>query len=271
MILSTHGIIKGAGLDPVTVAWLAQLTTSFGSNPSSGYITALDTLIKGLRTDSNILALDRFWIFAQEVQGYARVSIVNPSSTQITEVNTPTFTVNQGYTGNGTTRYLNTNFNYSTHAVNTLRSSITHGVYITTNVAESKFDAGFADATRDNVISGRFGDGRTYQSANSSSGEANAITANSLGLYMAQRTSTASGTTAYKNGSSVATLVNADNALANAIDLVLAYNSNLGGGVVATSLSSKRIAMRVIGSGAVNAANFYTRFQTFATSIGFNV
>lgn len=258
-------------LDAITVAWLAQLTTSFGSNPSSSYITALNTMIAGMRTDGNILQLDRFWIFAQEVQGYARVSIVNPGSTQIVEVNTPTWTVNQGYTGNGVNRYLNTGFNYSTHAVNTLRNSITHGVYVTTNVAESKVDAGYFSGGRDNLIYSRFSDGRAYMSANNSTGEPNAAVANSLGLNMARRTSTATGGQAFKNGSQIATLVDSDNALNNTIDLVLALNTSTTGTVTASQFSSKRIAMRVIGSGAVNPATFYTRFQTFATSIGFNV
>lgn len=257
-------------LDAITVAWLAQLTTSFGSNPSSSYITALNTMIAGMRTDGNILQLDRFWIFAQEVQGYARVSIVNPGSTQITEVNTPTWTVNQGYTGNGTTRYLNTNFNWLSSSVNTLRNSLTHGIYVTTNVAENKYDSGHLSAGRDILMASRFGTGNTYQTANGAAGTGAAV-ANSLGLYMAQRTSTASGTTAYKNGSSVATIVNADPSLPNSPQLVFGYNSNTGGGVVANALSSKRIAMHVIGSGAINPATFYTRFQTFATTIGFNV
>lgn len=258
-------------LDADTVAWLAQLTTSFGTNPSASFITALDTLIRGMKADGNWDPLDRFWIFAQEVQDYARVSIKNPSSTQITEVNTPTFTVNQGYTGNGTNRYLNTNFNYLTDSVNTLRNSITHGIYVTTNVAESKFDCGHSSLGKDIVISARHGDGKTYMSANSSTGgAANVAVVNSLGMYMVQRASSA-GMAAYKNGSSIATLSNADNALPNSNDLTFAYNSNAAGGITPNSFSSKRIAMRVIGSGAIDAATFYSRFQTFATTIGFNV
>lgn len=260
----------GVALDAITIAWLAQLTTSFASNPSAAYITALDTMIAGMRTDGNLTVLDRFWIFAQEVQGYARVSIVNPGSTQITEVNTPTFTVNQGYTGNGTNRYLNTGFNWSTSSVNTLRNSITHGVYITTNVAENKYDSGHLSAGRDILMSSRFGTGDTYQTANGAAGASVAV-ADSLGLSMARRTSTASGTTAYKNGASLGTVVNADPTLANSPQLVLAYNSNALGAVTANAFSSKRIAMHVIGSGGVNPATFYTRFQTFAVSIGFNV
>lgn len=258
-------------LDAVTVAWLAQLTTSFGSNPSSAFIAALNTMIAGMRTDGNLTLLDRFWIFAQEVQGYARVSIVNPGSTQIIEVNTPTFTVNQGYTGNGTNRYLNTGFNYSTHAVNTLRNSISHGIYVTTNVAEAKFDAGYSSAATDNIVASRYSDGRIYGSANNSSGAPNVVNASSLGMTSARRTSTATGGQAFRNGAQVATLVDADNALRNTIDLVFAYNSSAIGTVIPNAFSSKRIAMRFIGSGGINQATFYSRFQTFATAIGFNV
>lgn len=270
--MSKKFFITGSSLlhDPIVTAWLAQLTTSFGSNPSSAYIAALNTMIAGMRTDGDLLELDRFWIFAQEVQDYSRVSIVNPASTQITEVNTPTWTALQGYTGNGVNKYLNTNFNYSTNAVKTLRDSISHGVYITTNAAEAKVDAGVytnVGGTRDIIIAGRWSDGRMYGSANNQTGEANGAVADSLGLFSAQRTSSAGGATARKNGVSIATKVEAEGALPNLSDFVLCMNFNS-----ATSyFSSKRVAMRFIGSGAINHTDFYNRFQTFATAIGFNV
>lgn len=248
--------------DPVTTAWLAELIASFSAQPSGSYCTALDTMIRGMRSDGDLLELDRFWIFAQSNQNFARVSIVNPTSTKITEVNSPTWTSLQGYTGNGTTMYLNSNFNYLNNSVKTKRDSISHGIYVTSNVAENKFDAGYYTAARDITIAARWGDGRAYIAANNSSGEANGIVANSLGMFSGRRTSTAAGSTAYKNGSSIGTQVDADNSLPLVTDTIIGTNSSIG---------SKRLAMRFIGSGLINHLNFYNRFQTFATAIGFNV
>lgn len=256
-------------LDPITVAWLAQLTTSFGSNPSSTFITALDTMIRGMRTDGDLLLLDRFWIFAQEVQGYARVSIVNPGSTQITEVNSPTWTANQGYTGNATTSYLNTNFNYSTHAVNATRTNISHGVYSRTNSAVNQQDTGatVGAGTCNMAIQSKWSDNICYTATNGRTNNfSSSAVADSLGLFSGTRVNTTNHT-GYHNGVAFTAASIADLALPNLNDFVLGRNLN-----GALSLpSARQLSMRFIGAGNINQANFYSRFQTFATSIGFNV
>lgn len=120
-------LLGSAPLDPVVRAWLNRLTSS----PSSAYIKALDTMIKGMRADGNLLLLDRFWIFATEVQSHAQRSIVNPTNT-LTEVNGPTWTAKIGYTGNAVTQYLNSNFIPSSNGVNYTTAIASIGVYIRT-------------------------------------------------------------------------------------------------------------------------------------------
>lgn len=256
-------------LDADTILWLAQLTTSFGTNPSASAITAMNTLIVGLKADGNWTLLDRLWIFAQSVQGYARVSIKNPSSTQITEVNTPTWTANQGYTGNGTNMYLNTNYNFSTSSVNASQNSLSYGVYVTTNVAEAKYDCGAfttTGGTKDIVLSSRWSDNRTYIGTNSSTGEANASNLDSRGMFSGKRIAS-NAQTALKNGSQIASLSDSTNALPSLNLFVLCMNNS----ATPSSFTTRRVAMCFVGGGGINHATFYTRFQTFATSIGFNV
>lgn len=248
-------------LDAVTIAWLAQLTTSFGTNPSSAYITALNNFIAGMRTDGELLLLDRFWIFAQEVQGYARVSIVNPTSTQITEVNTPTWTANQGYTGNGINRYLTPNFNFRNDGVNAVRASISHGVYVRSNVTENKAVAGVTDGTSQVFLRSRRSDANAHGSANSNN--ITVVVAAASGLLAAQRT-TNNAAALFRNGSSIGTTTGADPQLANLGDMVFGFRNS--GGV--NELSSNQISMRFIGSGAMNMTDFYNRWTTFATAIG---
>lgn len=256
-------------LDAVTVAWLAQLTTSFASNPSAAFITDFNTMIAGHRIDGDLTELDYYCIHAQEIQGYARVNIANPASTQITEVNSPVWTANQGYISNNVNRYLNANFNYSTNAVKALRNSISHGVYVRTNFAEVRYDAGVYDTSggiNAIAIASRFSDGKAYNSANAQS-EPGAAVANSLGMHSARRTSTATGSQSFRNGVQIATVVDADNALPNRDDFILALNNN----GAAAFYNAKQISCRWIGSGAINHLNFYNRFQTFATARGFQV
>lgn len=253
-------------LDPITVAWLAQLTTSFGSNPSSAYIADLDTMVRGMRADGDILLLDRFWIFAQEVQGYARVSLVNPASTQITEVNSPTWTANQGYTGNGLNMYLNTNYSHS----NTSRNDASHLLYSRTDdpsTATNRIEAGAATGGDWSSYIRCGLSGNTAATTNTDANEqALGAVATTLGLYHAVRASSTQHSI-YKNG----TLINTDNASSLAPDNLNDYvlGRNTSGSM--SLPTNKQIAMRALGSGAISPSNFYTRFQTFATARGFNV
>lgn len=264
-----HIMGKGS-LDPVTKAWLAQLTTSFASNPSSGYITALDTMIRGMRTDGDLTKLDRLWIYAQEVQGYARVSIVNPGSTQLTEVNTPTWAANQGYTSNATTSYVRSGFNWSTDAVNALFNSVSLFAYVTTDsAANARNEGGILKTTgTQNYIymNSRTAGGNAFVLPNrpTNSGLQSAV-ANSLGMISASKSGTTD--TVYKNGSSLATGTTTGNAFQNLEHYLLCANQDGS----PMGFSTRRNAMFAIGSGTMSHSNFYSRWQTFATAIGCNV
>lgn len=216
---------KYHSLDPVTVAWLTQLTTSFGSNPSS---------------------------------------------TQITEVNSPAWTPNQGYAGNGVNSYLNTNYNYSTDAVNASRNNMSHGIYSRTDdpsTATNMVEAG-ASLGNDwgNFI--RCGlNGNVNATANTDvNQQVVAAISDTLGLYHAVRNN-ATQHSIYKNGALVATANFNSLAHQNFNDFVLGRNTS-GSMNLPTN---KQISMRFIGAGNINQVNFYSRFQTFATTIGFNV
>lgn len=262
-----------AGLDAVTVAWLAQLTTSFGSNPSAAFITALDTMVRGMRTDGDLTKLDRLWVFAQEVQDYSRVSIVNPSATQITEVNTPGWTANQGYTGNGTNEYLNSNYNLSSSSSNYTQNSASFGVYSRSNTATATTELGCFNGgvPTYNGVSCKFSDNSCYGSVNNSTSAD--LTKTSItrgdGLICAIRTAS-NASTLYQNGAELSGVTNKTTvsaALLN-LNLLIAANNNNGTPI---NFSTKQLAMAFIGSGTISQANFYSRFQTFATTRGFNV
>src|SRR3990167_3364982 len=138
--------------DPDTVRYITQLASG---RPNYIHQRRVDTLVEGLKQDGNWRLLDRLWIFAQPLQELSRVSLVNPTSTQITEVNAPTWTANQGYTGNGVNMYLNTNFNPSTQGVNYVLNSGSLGAYNRTNVGENAASAGQTDAAQGTLVNPR--------------------------------------------------------------------------------------------------------------------
>jgi hypothetical protein len=79
-----------------TTAWLAALPNV----PTQATQYAVDAFFKQLVADGNML-LDYFFLFAQDNQPNNKISLINPTIYLITEHNTPTWTANLGYTGNG--------------------------------------------------------------------------------------------------------------------------------------------------------------------------
>jgi len=260
------GIMTMMGnFDADTKLWLAQC----GTRPSNAVVSAVDTFIRQCKVDGNWSLLDRFWLFAQDVQANARISIVNPSSTNITEVNSPTFNANQGYTGNGTTSYLRSAFIPSSNGINYTLNSASLFLYSRTNNAENKINMGgssFGSLGNIYVIP-RFSDDKFYGRINESS--ANFISVantDGRGLFVARRTAS-NATALYKNGVSVATDTDTSNSLCNVELYILGYNNN--GSLL--SPATKQIAIAGVGSGSIEQAKFYTAVQNLATAIGFSV
>ena len=129
--------MMGGGLviGPKTLAYSTVVTSRGGSLTANEllYLTTFETSL-----GSNLDEFDRLWIHGLNNDVAARTSFVNPSSTIITAVNSPTFTANQGYQGNGSTSYLNTNYNPSTQGVKYTLSNASGFAYIGNNVIETR-------------------------------------------------------------------------------------------------------------------------------------
>ena len=98
----------GVSYGAYTTAFNTQVLAAGGSlTPSE--LSALTLFETSMGAD--MAEFDRLWIHGLSNQIAARTSFVNPTSTPLTEVNSPTWTAYQGYKGNGTTSYLNLNYN----------------------------------------------------------------------------------------------------------------------------------------------------------------
>ena len=86
-------------------------------------------IIVELKNNSIWDKLDLFYLFKTDGDNdFATLNWVDPSSYKITEVNSPTFTTNVGFMGNGTNAYLNTGWD-ATIGPNFIQTGATHGVY----------------------------------------------------------------------------------------------------------------------------------------------
>lgn len=234
--------------------------------PSVAYKLAINSLIAQLKSDGNWTPLDRLWITATEFQQNARISIANPTSTALEEINAPGWTTGQGYTGNiGAGAYIDTHFNAATQAVQFTKNGCCVFVYSRTNSTGFRVDLGAM--TGINFIHTDILDTATYTGLlnDNGVGATSAPNTSSIGFFHAQRTN-ATNIDLYKNGIFQASETGGTTNIPNMNLYMLARNTS----GVADRFSDRQLS--IVGAGGIlNASSFYTAIQMFATSIGFNI
>lgn len=240
---------------PQTYAYLNQCTTQ----PTAKWASALNNFINQLIIDGNWTLLDRLWIFATNVQQNARVSIVNPTSTAITEVSSPTWTMNVGYTGNGSSSYLNTNYNVHT-GINFIAASGIYGVWCQADVSTTGIDMGVFDGTDALQLYCRYTDNKFYGLFGGGAGYASATVSSAVGMDVCKGLS--GNESIWQNGVQLATVAHTL-ATPNLVAYILAQN-NSG---TANNFSIHQLGMAFFGSGSINQLKLYNAFITFLSAI----
>jgi hypothetical protein len=215
---------------------------SFTSKPSAAIASAQDTMVRALVDGGVWDRLDVFYMFANENSGADNlINWVNPGTNNATAVSSPTWTSLEGYTGDGSADYIDTNYNPSTDAVNLSLNSYAYGVYIRNNVEENAGVIGNSTA-RNYLYPRRVGDSQLCR-INSSSNLAGSV-ADSRGLWIATRTAS-NARALYRNGASVDSDTDTPVSVDNANAFVLAI-SNAG---TPADLSNYQVAVAFYGSG----------------------
>jgi hypothetical protein len=132
MILSSHGIIGSSIVqfvpDSDYQAVLDYAITQGYTLPSQSQQLLQNQLVVDLKDAGIWSKLDTFSVFATD--GDSDFALIDwKRLSDYTAVNSPTFTANQGFSGNGTTSYINSNFNPSIGGFNLSLNSISFGGY----------------------------------------------------------------------------------------------------------------------------------------------
>jgi hypothetical protein len=264
---------NGAGAVPADSNTVAQILDASAAayftaaGVSTGtYINAFNTFYIALKAMSLYTKFDRLWVLANEDTTAALMCI--KSLSVATAVAGPTFTAGQGYAGNGTTSYLNTNFVLSTDAVNFTRNSGAMSIYNRTNSAFKFFDAAVESGGYSLFIAAKnWFDNTSLGNANAAfAGNISIADATSNGLYVISRTG-AGAQELYKNGASLASNTSASVALPAFAPFVGCNNS----GGVAASFNDRQHSLVSFSSGMddTEAAAFDTIVDTLKADIGF--
>ena len=242
-----------------TAQWIMSVYAN-GGTVSTGRRALVDALVTGLKADGVWTKLDRLYLFAAENTQSALVDIV--SGALATNVNSVSFTADEGYTGNGSTSYIDTNLNpLSPGGGNYSQDACSMGAWVNTNTGGNGYVMG--------------GDGRTYLDVddgnityfgiqNSAAGSFAFSTSDSvgLGLYAVNR-SGVSASQAYINGAQVQTDAGTSQVSGTWTWHFCVWrhwdgwsNRQISGGFIGGNLSS------------TEHDNLYDRLQTYMTAVG---
>ena len=139
--------------EPEVTAYISGLTTPL----SAGQITKLNTFVRSLKTGLGISllsdAFDVMYILAGETAESSLRNLVKRAH-DAQAVNSPTFTALEGFTGNGTSSYLNSNYNPATQGINYLLNTCSAGCYDRTSSASNGALYGALSDSSNNYMQG---------------------------------------------------------------------------------------------------------------------
>ena len=259
------GIVVVRYLSPLAMGpyTLAFYNTVIGRGGSltvneTNYLTAFETSM-----GSELAEFDRLWIHGLSDNIAARTSFVNPASTIIATVNSPTFLQNVGYKGNGTTSYLTTNYNPFTQGVKYTLNNASMFVYVQENIISLTCAMGaFTGGNTGLLLYPQYASNQGLYYINNNSPD-NITTQNSVGLSSCIRTST-TNTVGYKNGVISGANARISNNIPNTNIFILGQST--AGSL--TAAYSGTVSASGLGSSNYSQINFYNALQALGTSLG---
>ncbi len=246
-------------------ALIARMSPA-ASAPRSGQIF---TLVAALVAAGVWQKLDALYLLAAHSAQAARLNWI-ADQYNLTAVNSPTFTADRGYQGNGTSSYLDTGFVPAVAGGRFAQNSAAMGLWSRTDSLGLYGDMG-QNTAHAAIIACRYtspSDNTFRAIANTVSGGgglSDSVCTNSLGFFAWSRTGAAVGQK-YINGAPSATIVSASTGLGNLPVFVGAINSS--GAPV--QLSPRHYAAVFIGGGLTPGENaaLYSALLAYLTAVG---
>lgn len=243
----------------------SDIVAAMVSAPDDTRKALIDTLVGALKTAGVWAKLDALYVFAAHTSQAGLLNWIAPSGTAATATNSPVFTTDRGFAGNGTSSYIDTGFIPSSATQLTL-NSMSASVWSLTSGQTSPSGFGVIDGSSRGITlvcrntSNQLG----IRTNNNTVNYFNGVT-NGVGCFTAMRTgvSTVNG---YRNGVSLGSGSPATTGLPNQSVYVGAINSN----GVAGSFVNRQFAMTAFGAGRTGTeeTDFYNAVQAYMTALG---
>lgn len=251
-----------------------SLFARMSSPPSTDRAALINTLIKSLKTAGVWAKLDALYLLAAADAQAARLNWCG-TSYDISAVNGPSFTADRGYTGNGSSAYLETGFNPNTASGAKYTRDSAHIAFwdrtdraaSSTSIEMGLFNGSSFQTHINARWTGNIGLSRINQAV---TGQLGPSVASSAGCYILTRTGSATQTL-YKNGASLASNTTASVALSLANDSFVLLAAKFVGSSPGSN-TSDQLAYASIGGGLSNADQtaLYSAINTYLVAIGAN-
>jgi hypothetical protein len=239
--------------------------------PSSSRQELITNLIESLQDAGVWDLLDIFYVFAAHAQQAALLNWIKAEH-NITAVNSPTFTTDRGFQGNGSTSYLNTNYVAATNAINYALNDASIGIYSRTDSELlSREDCGTlsADFSKETLIQIRDSINGFYGTVNGISLPILQPNPTSLGFFSISRLSSII-IRGYKNGAQIGT---DKPSLSDEIPQVNMFICALNYEDGAIEFSNRQYSTFYMGGTLSDAQHlsFFTALETYLDAVGAGV
>lgn len=216
MTPSLRHILFG-GILPETRALVDAMTVK----PNSTRVAHINRLIRAMKADGSWTRMDVFYMLAAHDEQAARLNWKNPGALTLTANNSPTFTVDRGFAGDGVSMNLTSTYRPSTFAGQFVLDDAMLGAYVhaansTVSGMDVFLNASRVGTTATNTYGARVNDGVGILAAG----------APAVGHWAGRRTASNVRET-WKNGALVANDAAASTAVSS-VDLVLLASTALG-------------------------------------------
>lgn len=248
-------ILSANSFAPESIALFARMSTP----PSSSRKSAINNLIKSLQVGGVWAKLDALYVFAAADSQAALLNWVS-TNYNATAQNSPTFTADRGFSGNGSSSYISSNFNPSTASS---PKFVQNSAHVAAYSRTSGVIAAIADIGQegsDNVrVAFRSTSDATNVRLNSASG-ASGTNSDGSGNFIANRAS-ASSQALYRNSVSIGSSTDTSSSVVSSNVTFLRRNA---------AYSTRQLASASIGSALSSdeRAAYDAAIQNYMTAVG---
>lgn len=266
-IINPYAFAVASSFDTDYQAVLDRGTALGYTLPNAAYQTKGNQFVLDLKAAGLWTIMDVLYVFWTNVgdHNFACLNWKSPTTFQITEVSSPTFTNLQGFNGNGTTSYLNTGWKPGTNGVNFTLNDAAISHYGVNNTQDAGREYGCQTATastRSWLTTRNAADSANAVSLNGTSVVSNAST-DSSGMWINTRNgSLAADNDLYREG----TLFDNSNSASGTVsttDMYIGAHNNNG---TAANFSARQIAFFAAGANMQSGSRFTdlgTAFNTY--------